>query len=255
MARRKVKVDLTLFPFLSVLAGLIAVLMLFMIVTVSTRVIAADDRRGGDQGNAEDGIDPESYDRLAAEINRLVGLLAQRQQEYSELERLQEELRALIDAKKAEMQLAREGAQGRRRGLKLGEPSPVEVVPAKGYEVKKKPILIEVKADGYLVHLKEATHFPAVVEQKVGEEEKYTADPKLVAFLNQVDKNRANEYLLFLLHPSGVSVYDNLRRYLLHNYSEKIQNPLGGGVVQVITKTRIDIGDEPFSPEWLLLRK
>ncbi len=273
MARRKAKFDLTLFPFLSVLSGLIAVLMLFMIVTISTRVIEASEegfappppilKPLGNETGVDDGIDSSSYLELSQKLDKLSVLVARKMQERDELQRKRQELLELIESKKDEM-VALPTAAGRQTGVKLGAPSPVQVVPVDTPGGSSKdPIRVEVKADGYVVHRskQDPTFFPAITELKAGgkeknkvnpklkagEKEKYKVDPMLKKFLDQVDENRKKEYLVFLIHPSGIQSFWNIRSYVAEKYHDKVKGRDGEEIVE-----RIDTGWEPFAREWIL---
>ncbi len=244
MARRRVKVELTLFPFLSVLAGLIAVLMLFMIVTVSTRVIAAEEKAAKSSSRkteinktgAEDGIDLENYELFRQEVDRLAGLLAERQREHEALRVNVEQLEDLIESKKDEFIRPARGA--RRVGVKLGEPTPVSVVPARGHAGTKKPIFVEVSATGYVVY-PDKTAYRTVEKKRVQGKERLVADPdpQLAKFLAGVGKQSKSTYLVFLIHPNGAAAWRNLMEFLFEHHPQ------------------VDTGWEPFSPDWLLIAK
>jgi hypothetical protein len=245
MARRRVNVDLTLFPFLSVLAGLIAVLMLFMIVTVSTRVLAGEDqaararqpRREENKTAEPDGIDAENYDRLQVELNRLTELLVQRQSEHEALRGSVEQLKDLLEAKQAELLVPAAG--GRRMGVRLGEPTPVKVIPARGHVVTKKPIFIEVNASGYVVHPEQRTYRPVdrqPAQASARKKSAAVADPELAKFLAGVAKKSNEVYLVFLVHPNGASAWRGIAEYVREHH-------------------QLDMGWEPFSREWLLIAK
>ena len=93
-----------------------------------------------------------------------------------------------------------------------------------------KPVLIEVAASGYTVH-PQRTVFPPI--KMVGEE--YLPSDELKSFLQDLDKRKAKEYAVFLIHPNGVEAFMNMRIYLLLNH-EKIR-----------------LGWEPFSEEWIVV--
>jgi hypothetical protein len=223
MARRRAKLELTLFPFLSVLSGLIAVLILMMIVLVSTRVVA-DESSGG---RAEEGIDEKTHDELSRQIDQLTEVLAQRERERLELERLQEELRELIAAKQREMLIAKAG--GRHKGVKLGEPSPFDLVPDTRHDSGKKPIFIEIKADDYTMH-------------RAGKKIDFKLE-ELQGLLREVNQNE--EYLLFIIHPSGVRNFRSTLDYVSQHFKD-FAGPLG---------LRFNIGWEPASHEEVFVPK
>lgn len=254
MARRKAKVELTLFPFLSVLSGLIAVLMLFMIVTISTRVVdeaAASPapppppeapqpgRPGGAQKTPDEAsIDAERYEELQREIDRLTAALNERQQMRREMIRQLLEITDLIEAKKIELTTAPR-ADGKKIGVKLGEPTPVNVIPSGSVKVNKKPVFIEVSATGYIVHPQKLNLPPVTKANKNDPNSDFIAPAEVTQFLTEFSKkDRLTKYLVFLIHPNGAEVFNNIRIHILLKY-----------------KDAFDVGWEPFSREWILLAK
>ncbi len=270
MPRARSKISVDMFPFLSVLCSVIGVMMLFIVIVISTRTIQADlqavqadvqeqpaddavkdadpndERDGDDEEGVKDGIKDEEYERLEKQINDLSGVLDLRDRELRRLMQLHQEILALLEEKKTELELPAD----RPKKPVIIDPPPelVDVVPDETKRVQKKPIFVEVSADGYLVQ-PEKTRFPMVIKQGDGPSAAVTGSPELKGFLDSVDKNRDKEYLLLLIHPNGAAAYENLRRLLLRDYNETItvQTPLGAGR---LTKTRIDVGYEPFSRDW-----
>jgi len=121
-------------------------------------------------------------------------------------------------------------------------------VPDPTRKVSKKPIVVEVKAEGFVVHPDRPIH-PEKTEYPLKELD-LTNSP-LQGFIKRVDGARQKTYLLLLLHSNGIGSYRKLRKYLLDNHNETVKplGVLGPGVI----KSRIDLGYEPFSREWLLL--
>lgn len=178
---------------------------------------------------------------MAQQIERLAAELAQRQKERDELVKLETELIDLIVAKEDEIQLVPLAGSDRSTGARLGEKERVSVVPDPTRRVPKQPRLIEVRAEGIVVH-PEKTEYPLEqLEQK---------NSGLAKFLVEADEARNRQYLLLLIHPNGAAAYTKLRLHLLHNYNEVVQQ---GG--HRFRKTRIDLGVEPFSQEWLLFNQ
>jgi hypothetical protein len=236
VARRKAKIELTLFPFLSVLAGLIAVLMLFMIVILSTRVIGDDDVKAqapvpkievGREGE-EDGIDAEDYKRLERRIEDLTNKLDDRLREQEELDTKISQLDELVTAKKWELATSAQG--GRRKGVALGQPTPVNVIPSKDRPTNKTAILIEVQAASYIVH-PEKTSYSVIRRRTEGELE--PPSPDLLKYLVDLNRKGKTSYPVLLVHPNGAEAFVNLREYLKKN-------------------TQLDMGWEPYAREWLL---
>jgi hypothetical protein len=238
-----------MFPFLSVLCTVIGVLVLFIVLILSTRVIEQEElvrkteahqRRPtpGDPSAVEQGIDPATFDQLAAELERLKGVLAQRQDERLRLSRKLAGLEDLLEYKKTQ-QLKVDVTRGRE----FVKPEPVVVVeesaaegPADAFKVTLKPQLVEVSAQGYTLHPSRQA-FPAIAAPAGAETDplKLQVAPELKALLAGIDRNKSKEYLVFLIHPNGVQAFDNMRLYLIQHHPE------------------IRLGWEPFSREWIVV--
>ena len=248
MTRRRTKVEVTLFPFLSVLCTVIGVLVLFIVLILSTRVVEQDElyrrteehRREvsvGSRDAVEQGIDAATYRELESELNRLKGVLAQRVEERDRLNRKLSGLEDLVEFKKTQQLLS----TGAPRGRPFAEPEQVVVLaeegaasgPSDGLSVGLKPVLIEVTSSGYTVH-PERTSFPPIEKTSSDTGDQYLPADELKTFLRDLDKRKAKEYVVFLIHPNGVEAFANIRIYLLLNH-EKLR-----------------LGWEPFSPEWIV---
>ena len=90
--RRATEIEVSMFPFLSVLCAVIGILMLFMIVIISARVMEAGLVRqdgGHDPTRLTDlqqaGIDEEHYQAIQERLQQLNVRLQQRRQKYREL--------------------------------------------------------------------------------------------------------------------------------------------------------------------------
>jgi hypothetical protein len=256
MRRRNTKIDVTMFPFLSVLCGLIGVLVLFLVNVLTTRVMEAQDpgppppppvkQHGTVDG--EEGLDSEQYEQLQRQIDDLGNLLAVRVQERADVGRRLLELEASL----AEVgdQFSLKPATVRPTPVNLDEPEAVNFVPdTRGREVKQRPVYVEINSDGYLVRPGKKI-FPVIEMRKSGAQEKYHAVPELQKILKSVDDRRDTQYLLVLVHPNGTGAYKPLRRYLLQEFPKETKIPQGNGQILVITTTRIGIGVEPFSRDW-----
>lgn len=238
MPRVRTNIELSLLPFLSILCGLIAVLMLYMILILNTRVIetktvAAAPPPTPPRPGVENGIDEENHRRLTEELDRLTGLVQIRRKEAQDVVRRIEELRELVRTKEDE-RLAHAVAAG-RRGVELGAAIPVRMTLAGDQRFDKKPILIEVKAEGYVVH-PEAVLYPPIPEPKSPRAPR-VVDRGLRAALDRVLKKHDHEYLLFLIHPNGIENFRTIRALWNEDYKD------------------VNIGFEPFSPEWLVLAR
>jgi hypothetical protein len=253
MPRPRAKIELTLFPFLSVLAGLIAVMMLFMMITLGTRVIGEESE--GEQARAAEpkpetnlsddeksddtdaGIDETRWQALNDEINKLTADLIQRRNQHVELARSVEQLEALVELNKNQMDLKPPQVTA---GKVLGAPRQVEVVPAKGdFKFYKKAHYVEVTAAGYLLY-PDKTLFPPVQRREAASGDTFTVDPKLSAFLDSVSAKRKKEFIVFLVHPSGTTVFNSMLRYLDQRYP-LVNNP----------SAEFDTGWEPFPQGWV----
>jgi len=230
MARHRSELEVSMFPFLSVLCSIIGVLMLLMLTIMVTRVIEAEDvppvaEPAGKRTGKRDSLDNERYEQLQAQLAELSGQLSRRRTERLQLERLQQQLVALHETKKDEFDFA----PARRRRIDLDAPDPVRVVPDANLPVPKKPIFIEVTAEGYLVQ-PQKTRFAAVERRKDGS--LVHLSDALTEFLDGVNHNRARDYLVLLIHPNGAEAFHALRFYLRKQ------------------KPEIDFGVEPFSNAW-----
>jgi len=253
--RRKSEVEFTMFPFLSVLCAVIGILMLFMIVVITTRVIGAEESAwwaGGDapqQQPDEPGIQKQRYVALENEILELTNRLVRRQRHYRELSTSYEQLRDRIAAMEDRLNLGSTFAGG-RRCRPIGVPEEVLIVPDEDQKDPKTPIFVEVQSDGFIVHPEKTRYELAELEKVKSPLRKYIAG---------VDRRRSTHYLLMLLHPNGVEAHRKLRKYLLKNHNETITQKreiIPGFTEPVqITKSRIDLGVEPFSRDWLLIPK
>lgn len=249
--RRSADIELSMFPFLSVLCVVIGILMLFMIVIISTRVIGAEQsaellpppptvQSALDESDSEGpGVPEEQYQQKNDEIQRLARQLLSQQKQCQELHQLRAQLETLIALKKDEIELGQTDPRGARTGRGIGLPEKVKVIPDAKVRVLKEPILVEVNAEGFLVH-------PQKTEYRV--EELQQRNSPLQKFISGVDQQRRKQYLLLLIHPNGIVTYETLRKHLLENHNETVTM----GRYRV-TKSRIDLGYEPFSRNWQLI--
>jgi len=244
MGRRRTHVEVSMFPFLSVLCTVIGVLVLFIVLIMSTRVLQQDElhqkveaheRRPqpGSPDAVEQGIDPATYSALEAELASLHTLLKQRTAEREHLARKLTSLEDLLQFKSTQQLIPHEPTRGRE----LVKPEPVVLVeakdgvPADGFQVRLFPILVECGLNEYTMYPSRET-FPVITRSK---EEEVELCPKLRKFLSDVARRSKREYLLFLIHPNGVEAFDSIRLYVRKNHSD------------------IRVGWEPFSREWIVV--
>lgn len=242
MPRRKAKLDLTLFPFLSVLCGLIAVMVLFMIVTISTRVISntAVPEPGGapaapGQNRPEEGIDGDDFRRLDARVQELEGVLAEKARARDELRRELDRLAALVEAKKR----ASDAAAARPAGVRLGEPTPVKMIPKRDPAAPNRTaVFIEVNSTGYVVHPVKTTFELLPAAGKGGGGKAARVPPGLAKLIEGMGR-AGDRYPLLLVHPNGVEAFDAVLDF---HTDLKRRSP----------GSDLNIGWEPFAREWLL---
>lgn len=244
MARRRGKTETSMFPFLSVLCTVIGVMVLFIVLIMSTRVISADKRFRPKKDSPDraspglpdalaEGIDERTFRSLEQELEGLARRLEQREAQRDVLDKKLAGLEDLLEFKKTEMfvQVSRKAPP-----RELAEPEPVAMVPDEGYEVPLHPVFVEVDLEGYTVH-PEGTKYPAIVEKKSeGKESQFDAVPELAAYLKSVDRKKRKDYLVFLIHPNGIEPFQNIRVYLLRNHKD------------------VRMGWEPFSRSWIVAR-
>jgi hypothetical protein len=267
MSRRRVSgYEVSTLPFLNILFAMIGVFTLFLVCLIVARLIPAKAThaappsiqdlamQGNNGGSGSDGaaageprISDAEYRRDRAEIETLTAELLRSSNKYEALARLKADTEAAIQAKEDQVRLAGPDAEV-VIGRPIGVPDKVCIVPDRRgtLNIPQKPVLVEVKAEGLAVHLDS------------GQQEYSAADldrdgSPLFLFLAQIDAQRSAKYLLLLIHDNGgAATYRKLRKVLLEHFHETTETPLGGGRVLVLTKSRISVGVEPFSKEWLL---
>ena len=242
------EIELNLFPFLSVLVAVIGILMLFLVSIISTRVIGALTA-GGTGGEAESAgpgedqsplLEDQQHAALELQIRQLAAQLIERRRECKELQNACRRLDDLVKARGDAGDLGPTGAADLFPGLVLGQPIEVEAVPDPARTDARKPIPVELSAEGCTVHSKGKTfvYDPAANE------------PSLQQFLKGVDLTKSETYLLLLVHPNGVETCYRLRGYLLEKFGTQVD--FEG---QRIPRSRIDLGVEPFDRDWLLIER
>lgn len=232
MARRPpAQIELTMFPFLGVLCGMIGVFVLFLIIIISTRAVGGaqaplPDSPPKDDLNPNAGdLDEQEYRRLEQQIASVATKLVERQSELLRLQSLESELQSLLDQKRDEAIPSDDGEGA--IGVELDPPQDVEMIPDPAFRVDKQWIPIEIMAEGYIVHYQGNASRHAL-------EEANGDDSNLTRVIDQVDARRNQEYLLLLVHPNGAAASDSLRKLIDLRYED------------------LNRGWEPFSKEWLL---
>jgi hypothetical protein len=252
-------VELNLFPFMSVLISLMGILMFFLIVIVSTRVMVVHpplppppppppSQLGPVGDDAQGDLPPDTprlpdteYAAALREVQQLTVRLAQRERDCEDLLRECEQLREVIKMEGEQLAMP-QLPTGRAEGASLGAMEKVNIVPdPRGRPVNKRAVIVETQADKFILH-PEKTEYPVTQLPQ--------AQSLLRDFLDRVDRDKKQVYLLVLVQPNGVPTYEKLRKCLLSNYSETIEKPHFLGRL-LITKSRIDIGVEPFRRDWL----
>ena len=233
MTRRpNTQIEISMFPFLSVLCAVVGILMLFMIAIISTRAIRAEDLLRGVV------IEKERYAILDSQIRQLEDRLIRRRREHKNLQQLHAGLVDLITAKEDLAELALAPAGDRHEGTQLGAPEEILIVPDSRRKITKKPILVEVTGEAFVVHPEKKRYALRELDRE---------NSPLRGFINSVDRAHDRQYLLLLLHPNGVTAYKKLRRYIKDSYPMQTT----AGKYRIRT-SRIDLGVEPFSRNWLL---
>ena len=259
MSRRQpAGLEVSTFPFLSILFALIGVLTLFLAGIVITRAmpddkpplpvapsLPVDHGHGGDKVR-EICVAKTEYRAYKEQIDALTKQLVRHTAQYERLAKLKVEAEAFIQAKEDEVAMA--ASSGGR--VVIGKPITgkrgVQMVPDHEGTTKflKEPIAVEITAEGFVVHPEKKPYAVADLDQ---------ARSPMATFLAQVDRQRDSKYLLLLIRPNGVTTYETLRKYLLKNLNETVRKDIIPGMTWMeITKPRIDLGVEPFSEEWLL---
>lgn len=228
--RRPSKIDVTLFPFLSVLCAMIGVMMLFLILVISSRVIEAEERQGqaseGEPSQGESSPDPLSEADLARLEEEWRALDHDRQQleaDRDELLRLRDELRDQEAIREDPLPPVGEARVGRR----FGERERRLFVPDAAFGAARRPRFVEVSAEGLLAHPHKKRY--AFTDLTRG-------GKPLDDLLGPLARGEVKEYLLLLVHPNGADTYHALREHLRKEYADGVP-----------------VGVEPFAAEWLLV--
>jgi len=194
----------------------------------------------GTPGGKITGIDKPTHSKLGLELGRLRQLFSERKAQLEVLQRKLEGLEALLENKKTDLFV-----KVRRSPLReLAPPTDVhmvekrgyQIVPRGGHKVSLNPVFVEVKSEGYAMY-PSRKQFPAIVAKRSDDDSssESVVDVKLAEFLRRVNTRRKREYLVFLIHPNGVTAYRNIRGYLYEKNYDQVR-----------------VGWEPFSRNWIL---
>lgn len=258
--RRSQGANVDMFPFLSVLCSVIGVLMLFMMITISTRVIEAEqptrlppDLQSNEKG-VEDGIKQQEYRQLELEITRLDGLLKGRHDERDEVARHIQELQVLLRQKR---ELLAQPDVKRKKPVVLDRREKVQMIPTNAATIGLTPVYVEVTRKGYLVQ-PGRTFYPAIVRLGEGKNISVSVVPKLASFVGSFT-SKPRQFLVFLIHPNGAETYENMDLYirLHHSQVKEVERvPTGNGKVLVRSRLvpKLKYGKEPFSIDWEFIR-
>ena len=217
--RRTSEIEISMFPFLSVLCAVIGILMLMIIVIIGTRVIQAQPAQGS-AGDGKDqhkdagqpGFDERQRGDFQLRIQELEGRLDRRRAEYQQIALMHARLQELLETKELEGLLS-----NRRLGTSLDKKDLVHVVPDTRVKFDLKPICIEVRAATFVVHPEKRPYALEQLEE---------SDSPLQQYLKTVFRKRDSEYLVFLVRPGGVRAFDAMRTYLNKTYRDAIHKGL-----------------------------
>ncbi len=244
MKPRQNSITVNVFPFLSVLCCLIGVLILFMLLLVSTRVVDAHQTAAvAPQMEQGSGISEAEFGRLQDRLDQLAQQLDTRSQQLRELMERRSELQAMLALKRNEAQLA--SGSGLVHGVQLVDHPVCKLVPLRepGGN-RKRPRFIEVDVEGFLVQ-PGPKRFSSDDIPTAGQQIARDADPAtpFQRYLHAAHQKRAEEYVIFLVRPNGVDAFNAAKNFVMVKYPPQDPRSLSA----------IDLGWEPFSEDWALL--
>jgi hypothetical protein len=283
MARSRGKVELSLFPFLNILFSLIGVLILyiFVILVMGRATGRASVQEGQRRGQAAARAQDRDLEELKKRHAELETTFEKKTRELRDLKLEQDQLEVVLDLRRRQDLMPAAGTG--TVGVPIGAPIPKEwqLVPVarKPGELVKEPVLVEVTADQYIAYdfgqdgPPRKTAYPIIGSpgapepatpkagprpgaRKRGDPKPEPAgpgqaDPRLAEFLDGIHRQRRAKYLLLLVRPEGI---DGLRRIVSY-IVPKYPTQLSDNVKDLKPSERFDFGFEPFSDQWLLLRK
>ena len=216
MRRQTSEIEISMFPFLSVLCAAIGILMLMIIVIIGTRVIQTQPTQGSTAGGLDQlqnsnlaGLDEVQRQNLQSRIRELEDKLARRRAEYRQISQMHTRLKDLLDRKELQERLT-----VRHLGTSLDKKDLVHVVPDKRENFDLQPIYIEVRPAAFVVHPEKQSFPPEQLQQ---------SDSALQRHLRTVSLKRDTHYLVFLVRPAGVRAFKKMREYLRKTYRGAIR--------------------------------
>ena len=234
-----------MFPFLSVLCCVIGVLILFMLLIVSTRIVDARQAAAlSPRTELGSSLTEQDYLQLQSRLDELANELADRTEQLGSLLERRDELLALAALQRTEAELA--VGDGLLDGVQLVEHPVCKLIPVREPGVRQKqPRFIEVDAEGFIVQPGDRRFsirdIPTEDEQI---DRSATPTAPFQVHLRTAFEKRANEYLLFLVRPNGVEAFEVARQYIIATYPPPPRSS---------ALSAIDLGWEPFAEEWSLL--
>jgi hypothetical protein len=281
MPRERGKIELSLFPFLNILFSLIGVLILyiFVILVMGRASGRASVQAGVVRGRAAARNETRE---LEAMRKKSQDLEAARQAKGRRLERLESERDQLAQILELRSRQVLSTAAGTSSlGVPIGAPVRKEWRMIKADKEtgdnRKTPILVRIDFERFTVYdfdargeLTRKTEYPAIgaprpslpngsdkrVTRSVGRSPESAPepgpDPRFIAFLDGVKNAQRDRYVLFLVGPDGIEQFRRIMAFCAARYttlfSQRVpRNPRPAEI--------FDIGYEPFSSDWLLIRR
>ncbi len=252
MPRPRTKIELTLFPFMSVLCGLIAVLILMIINILQSGTADASSASGAMlKQSAQRGPSAKEEQELERRKEQLNREIPTKQAKLQELQERLRQLKLVLELRKRQELV--EAAGSTTVGEPIGAPVPkrYRMVPTRGGgDLTKTVVLVEITASKYLVHVGDGglkEEYNAMKSNPKGPDPK--PDRELARFLDSVDQQRRDRYLLLLIHEDGIESYKTLRSYCEASFPVIGSKKLASNPDQAT----FDLGVEPFSNDWLML--
>ena len=229
--------EVSTFPFLSILFALIGILTLVMVGLMATR----------DMGAAVPGPDPEelcadlrSYESYETQIDVLTRQLLAYQAEYRELVKLKDEAEVVVQAKEDELAAAPTAGVAIEGPIGVGIKVCMVPDPGDTYQSPKIPIAVEVMLGSFIVHSQASGR---ETERKYPAIDLDRDESPMSKFLADLDRQHDRQYLLLLLHEDGPPTFRKLRGYLIKHFPAAKKSGAE-------PSSRIEMGYEPFSRQW-----
>lgn len=231
--RRSAGPEVSLFPFLSILACLIGALTMLIVAMSLMEIVQG--REDESVARAEDFVALESalaqrerevlrleedlertnaaaaslakvrpkVDRLRVEVEKLEKTAAPRASLQEELAALEERMKALQDEQEAvDVDLVRGREQMGEMAKQLGKGDPLRILPALNFFRKVSPTFVEVRADEVIVH---------TASRSVGIKRGALANSKDYAKVIEFVKKEEDRVIVFLIRENGRVTYNAAR--------------------------------------------